>query len=219
MAEEGFLRRWSRLKATGGEAVETPVRPAPPAPAPAPPPAALRHHDSAAGAPPPTLEDVARLTPESDFSAFVAQGVDKSVQRLALKKLFSDPHFHVMDGLDMYMDDYNKPSPMSAAMLAALEHAKSALRPSEPHRPQAAADADAPGMATQAAAGQAPGSLDAQAAPDTAPDANGTLADTDTDAAREDAAQPAGEDACDGTCAPSACTLAGTLPQSQQGQA
>ena len=50
-----------------------------------------------------------------------------AVQRLALKKLFSDPHFKVMDGLDIYMDDYNKASPLAADMLAQLRHANSAL--------------------------------------------------------------------------------------------
>jgi hypothetical protein len=33
-----------------------------------------------------------------------------------------------LDRLDMYMDDYNKPDPVSATMLAALEHARGALR-------------------------------------------------------------------------------------------
>ena len=50
------------------------------------------------------------------------------MQRLALKKLFADPHFNVMDRLDMYMDDYNIPSPVSEAMLASLDHARSSLR-------------------------------------------------------------------------------------------
>jgi hypothetical protein len=142
MPEEGFLRRWARVKASGGDAVaEAPPRPAsaPAAPAPAPaakpqPPAAPADAvaDSAAGAPAQqsalTLDDAAKLTPASDFSAFVSQGVDKDVRRLALKKLFSDPHFNVLDRLDMYMDDYNKPDPVSAAMLAGLQHARSALR-------------------------------------------------------------------------------------------
>lgn len=77
----------------------------------------------------PTLRDVASLTAESDYSVFVAKGVDKSVHRAAMKKLFADPHFNVMDGLDIYIDDYTKPSPLSAAMLAALEHAKTTLMP------------------------------------------------------------------------------------------
>lgn len=126
MAEEGFLRRWSRLKSTGGE-------PAAPAPAPLPAPSLPQAVDAAPGAqaetarPLPTLDDVATLSFESDYSGFVAQGVDKAVQRLALKKLFSDPHFKVMDGLDIYIDDYNKASPLAADMLAQLRHADSAL--------------------------------------------------------------------------------------------
>lgn len=73
----------------------------------------------------PTLEDVAALGPDSDFSAFVSQGVDKNVQRLAMKKLFSDPHFSLLDGLDVYIDDYTKADPIPAAVLASLDHAKS----------------------------------------------------------------------------------------------
>ncbi len=132
MPEEGFLRRWARVKATGGEAVaETAPAAAPVAPVIVPAAAAQAPHGAQQGAavpPPPTLAEAAQLTPASDFSAFVGQGVDKDVRRLALKKLFADPHFHVMDRLDMYMDDYNLPSPVSAAMLAGLEHARSALR-------------------------------------------------------------------------------------------
>ena len=71
------------------------------------------------------MEDVATLDKDADFSAFVARGVDQAVRRSALKKLFADPHFNVMDRLDVYIDDYTKPSPMSEAMLASLEHAKS----------------------------------------------------------------------------------------------
>jgi hypothetical protein len=70
------------------------------------------------------MDDVAQLTSESDFSAFVARGVDAAVRRTALKKLFADPHFNAMDGLDVYIDDYTKPSPVTEAMLASLEHAK-----------------------------------------------------------------------------------------------
>lgn len=159
MPEEGFLKRWSRLKATGGE-TEAPVRPAPAAPvppAPAQSPAAHpvpAHADAPAPDKPlPTLEDAARLTPDADFSSFVAKDVDKSVQRLALKKLFADPHFHVMDGLDMYMDDYNKPSPVSAAMLAALDHARSALRYPDAEKPAAEAAPAAAGHDPEAGAG------------------------------------------------------------------
>ena len=130
MPEEGFLRRWARVKASGAEAVAE----APPAAAVAipDPVASTVRPDALAPAEPqqsaPTLVDAARLTLDSDFSAFVSPGVDKDVRRLALKKLFADPHFNVLDRLDMYMDDYNKPDPVSATMLAALDHARSTLR-------------------------------------------------------------------------------------------
>ncbi|MDN4051947.1 DUF3306 domain-containing protein [Massilia sp. YIM B02763] len=129
MPDEGFLRRWSRRKTetklgvAPAEEASTPLRPVTAVPAePAPelePPAPVRL---------PTLDDVAALTGESDFSAFVARGVDGAVRRTALKKLFADPHFNTMDGLDVYIDDYTKPSPVSDAMLASLDHAKSVFR-------------------------------------------------------------------------------------------
>jgi hypothetical protein len=65
----------------------------------------------------PTMDDVKSLTKESDFSAFVAKDVDPSVQQAAMKTLFSDPHFNVMDGLDIYIDDYSKPDPLPPGML------------------------------------------------------------------------------------------------------
>ncbi|GAB3538124.1 DUF3306 domain-containing protein [Noviherbaspirillum agri] len=79
--------------------------------------------------PPPTMEDVAALTPQSDFRRFLAQGVDPAVRRSAMKKMISDPHFNVIDGLDIYMDDYNKFQPLPDAMLAALNHAQGVLNP------------------------------------------------------------------------------------------
>ena len=36
-----------------------------------------------------------------------------------MKKLFSDPHFNVMDGLDTYIDDYGKPDPIPLVDAAA----------------------------------------------------------------------------------------------------
>ncbi|MET4576083.1 DUF3306 domain-containing protein [Ottowia thiooxydans] len=65
----------------------------------------------------PTLDDVAALTQESDFTRFVTPGVSGEVRNAALKKLFADPHFNVMDGLDTYIEDYNTPDPLPAAML------------------------------------------------------------------------------------------------------
>ena len=67
--------------------------------------------------PPPTLADVALLNTQSDYSRFVAPGVDSVVKNAALKRLFTDPHFNVMDRLDTYIDDYGAPDPLPAGML------------------------------------------------------------------------------------------------------
>jgi hypothetical protein len=122
MADEGFLRRWSRLKA-GEEAAPAPVDAAAPAEIAAPVEVAPEELP-----PPPTLADAAALQHDSDFSAFVASNVDAAVRRLAMKKLFSDPHFHGHDGLDIYMGDYTIPSPVSADMFEQLAHSKSVFR-------------------------------------------------------------------------------------------
>jgi hypothetical protein len=133
MSDHGFFRRWARLKAGDKDAGPPPAGPGaelPPLAQNLPHPAVGPVPAPAAGAPqrpPPTLDDVALLGADSDFSAFVTQGVDKAVQRLAMKKLFSDPHFRLTDGLDVYIDDYTGADPVSAAMLASLRHARSAL--------------------------------------------------------------------------------------------
>jgi hypothetical protein len=74
--------------------------------------------DQAAERPPlPTLEDARALTPSSDFQPFMQQGVAADVRNTAVKKLFTDPHFNVMDGLDIYIGDYNTPDPLPPGML------------------------------------------------------------------------------------------------------
>jgi hypothetical protein len=123
MPDEGFLHRWARRKAEARSGVAPLPQPGAEAPVVVPPPV-----PEPEPAPLPTMDDVAQLTRDSDFSAFVARGVDAAVRRTALKKLFADPHFNTMDRLDVYIDDYTKPSPVSEAMLASLEHAKHALR-------------------------------------------------------------------------------------------
>ena len=129
--DEGFLSRWSRRKAqvrTGAEIGPAPAAPAVVATPPvAPLPAAPLESDAAppAEAPPvPTMDDVAALTRESDYARFVMPGVDDGVKSAAMKKLFSDPHFNVMDGLDTYIDDYNKPDPIPLAMLRQMNQSK-----------------------------------------------------------------------------------------------
>ena len=127
MEAEDFFKRWARR---GKEQDGSGADPAPaggpandPAPdAPAMPPAAE-------DLPPPTLEDVEHLTGDSDFLRFMGREVDETVKRSAMKKLFSNPRFNVMDGLDVYIEDYNKFVPLTPDVLAKLEHAKSLLDP------------------------------------------------------------------------------------------
>lgn len=120
MSADDFFSRWSKRKAEQpGLPETTPASAAEPTLAPTPAPEL----------PPPTLDDVAALGYDADFTRFVKPGVDETVRRSAMKKLFTDPHFNVMDGLDIYIDDYTKFEPLPAAMLAMLVHAKPLLDP------------------------------------------------------------------------------------------
>jgi hypothetical protein len=114
---EHFLARWSRRK------LEAPAD----APAvSAPPGTAL---DPAQGAQPvespplPGLDSLDGLA--SDYRGFMRAGVDDGLRRDALKKLFTDPHFNKMDGLDVYIEDYSIESPIPDAMLCGLNQARS----------------------------------------------------------------------------------------------
>jgi hypothetical protein len=127
-SSEGFsLRRWSRRKldAARTEPAAAPAAAVPAAavPAAAAPPAAGPPAAPAAAALTPVAPDlppVESLTPESEFAAFFKPQVDEVVKRAALKQLFRDPRFNVMDGLDTYIDDYTKVDPISADVLKQL---------------------------------------------------------------------------------------------------
>ncbi len=129
----GFLSRWARRKEQVRSGVAVPAEPvveAPVALAPAPvefAPAsvpAVEDPPAAETEPLPTMADVALLTHESDYSRFVTPGIDESVKRAAMKKLFTDPHFNVMDGLDIYIDDYGQPDPIPLSMLKKMNQSK-----------------------------------------------------------------------------------------------
>ena len=133
VAEEasGFLSRWARRKEqvrTGLAVAPEPVVEAPVVVAPVAPLGANVEapvvEEAPAAEPLPTMADVALLTRESDYSRFVSPGIDEGVKRAAMKKLFSDPHFNVMDGLDIYIDDYGKPDPIPLAMLKQMNQSK-----------------------------------------------------------------------------------------------
>ncbi|MBS0344191.1 MAG: DUF3306 domain-containing protein [Proteobacteria bacterium] len=139
MSDEGFLHRWSRRKMQGDAAPPEELPPVAaeqqPAAATAAPvqsaaslPAAQAEEGAAQSvheeqAPPPTLEDAQALTPESDFKPFMARNVAPEVRNAAMKKLFADPHFNVMDRMDVYIDDYSNPAPLLPAQLRKMASA------------------------------------------------------------------------------------------------
>lgn len=126
--DAGFLSRWSRRKADAreSEAGEAKV-------------------DAVAAETPisaPLLPPLDELTLDSDYGAFFHPEVDENLRRSALRKLFSDPHFNVMDGLDTYIDDYSKTEPIPAAMLASLRQAQRILTWAEGKDEEKISDAD-----------------------------------------------------------------------------
>ena len=104
MAEdkEAFLSRWSRLKREIPE-------------------------EKKEESPPPALPPVENLTPESDFTGFMHPKVKEELRRVALKKLFSDPHFNLPDPFEAYSGDWTGGEPIPPEMLATLNQARTVL--------------------------------------------------------------------------------------------
>jgi Protein of unknown function (DUF3306) len=76
------------------------------------------------------LPAIESLTIDSDFAPFFKPQVDESIKRAALKQLFRDPRFNVMDGLDTYIDDYTQADPIPSAMLEDLMQRRVFFSPS-----------------------------------------------------------------------------------------
>lgn len=193
---DGFLGRWSRRKLDAKEG--RPLAPEPPPPQPAAtvvkepvavPDAGLEAASpsvrgvstpgtpaqDATPEPPPTMADVQTLTPASDFSRFTGPQVAPEVKNAAMKKLFSDPHFNVMDGLDIYIDDYGKPDPLPRGMLQSLASAEflGLVRKDKPATDAVAASSDplpSSGPEIVAQSGPPEPVNDPAAAPDADPD-------------------------------------------------
>ncbi len=132
-SKEGFLGRWSQRKQdirAGKPLAEPEITTKPVAPADkASDTSSVQASETTAVAeksetPLPTMADVHELTSESDFSPFVAKNVSSEVRNSAMKKLFTDPHYNVMDRLDIYIDDYSKPDPIPESMLRQMVSAK-----------------------------------------------------------------------------------------------
>ncbi len=90
-----FVTRWSRLKRQ--REVLSPTRDLPP------------------------LED---LAVDADLSAYLGPEVDAALRRQALRRIFADPCLNVMDGLDVYIDDYSIADPISLEVLTQMNQAR-----------------------------------------------------------------------------------------------
>lgn len=131
---DGFsLSRWSRLKRAGGDANKTgPVSSAASTPE-------LRVDSAKVSTAVPSAEvadaQVAPLPPLSsvslteDFTPFMQARVPQALRQQALKALFKEPHFNVMDRLDTYIDDYTQFEPISAEQMATLSSWKTIMNP------------------------------------------------------------------------------------------
>ena len=135
-ASRGFsLKRWSQRKLEAARAAPAPApdaaaaaleTSAPPAPTPSPATPFAAAPESAAT---PALPPMETLTIDSDFSVFLGPKVDPALKLQALKKLFRDPRFNVMDGLDVYIDDYSIPDPLEPEIARKLAHARYVFDP------------------------------------------------------------------------------------------
>ena len=108
--KEPFLARWSRLKR------EVPA-------------------EKQDASPAPTVPPVENLTAESDFAAFMNPKVRDELRRLALRKLFSDPHFNVPDPFEPYSRDWTVGEPIPPELLATLNQARSVLFTEQEKKP------------------------------------------------------------------------------------
>jgi len=135
------LSRWSRRKLEAARAQSAPAREVAPAPvAPgqqAPQPAPPSAPEASAALPP-----IESLSIESEFAPFFKPGIPESTRRAALKQLFRDPRFNIMDGLDVYIDDYSKPDPLPEGWLEKMNQV-ARLGDYQPPKPEEAEEAEA----------------------------------------------------------------------------
>jgi hypothetical protein len=113
--KEKFLTRWSRLKQEKSLPEKT---------------------DDKDDSPAPVLPAIDKLTPESDFTGFMHPKVDDALRRVALKKLFSDPHFNLPDPYEAYSGDWTVGEPISEELLAGLNQARTLLFDKQDKQPE-----------------------------------------------------------------------------------
>lgn len=166
---ETTLARWSRLKradrereprAPPGDRLPEAVTPSAPAPGDG---AADDGRDEAVagdgGTTVPDLPDIAELNAESDFSAFLREGVSEDLRRRALRVLWrSDPVLANLDGLNDYDENFRAAGALAEAARTAYRVGKGYLSDDE-RGPAAEADAE-----NKAENGEGAGAVDDAAA-------------------------------------------------------
>jgi len=126
---ETFLGRWSRLKREErSEEKKLPEKPETDAP---------------------QLPPADQLTAESDFTGFMHPKVEDALRRVALKKLFTDPHFNTPDPFEPFSGDWTVAEPISDELMKTLNQARTHLfgdenKKEEEQPPQAEQTAEAP---------------------------------------------------------------------------
>ncbi len=135
--QEGFLTRWSRRKTLSrqGEdlpepaeeagAIQAEASPAVQEPAPFAEDASAEHAGEEPGSPedkPLELPPLESLDENSDYSAFLGDGVPADLKQKALRKLFHSPKFNIRDGLDDYDWDFTNPEPLGDIVTAEMRY-------------------------------------------------------------------------------------------------
>jgi hypothetical protein len=133
------LSRWSRLKRAAAaeqaalatvhlEPVEGPLAPEPGLDA-------LSLNDRVGATQPnrdyDQLPPLSAISLTEDFTPFMQAKVPQALKQQALKALFKEPHFNVMDGLDIYIDDYTVFEPISPEVMATLSSWKAIMNPTK----------------------------------------------------------------------------------------
>jgi hypothetical protein len=117
--KEAFLSRWSRLKREAPEKEK-----------------ALEVRKAEEAKPAPVLPPLESLTPQSEFAPFMHPKVDDALRRVALKKLFGDPHFNTPDPFEPFSGDWTVGETIAPELLATLNQTRTVLFPELEKKPE-----------------------------------------------------------------------------------